>query len=135
MPEAYDFSDEPLDDVMAQGFDAGATDNSPSRPPLPMTRRQAQVQENPNEEEQQLQEDVPQEESYREGPPDDEEQEEDYQEVVGDVDRRLKIATYFRLILDGSLFGDDTLEAKIVQKKIKSFAKAEIEVLAYIERR
>ena len=65
-------------------------------------------------------------------PPDnfaEEPQEEDYQAVVTNVDRRLRIAQYFRLVLDSTLFEDGTTESRIVQNRIRKFVRDEIEVL------
>ena len=69
------------------------------------------------------------EQAHAEAFADDSEAEEDYEVSIGAVDKRMKIATYFRLILDGALFSDGSPEAKIVEKRIRAYVRGELEVL------
>lgn len=114
MPGTYQFDDEDPQSLDDQGY-AEAPDVGQSE------YRQPEYREEPQQTEAVVDVDV---DAAAEEP-----QEEDYQEVIGHVDRRLRIAQYFRLVLDGSLFGDDLPEARIVQNRIKKFARDEIEVL------
>ncbi len=58
-----------------------------------------------------------------------ENQEEDYEKVLSQVDRRMRVAHFYRSILDSALFEEDTSEAKIVQNRIRKFCNEELEVL------
>lgn len=55
--------------------------------------------------------------------------EEDYGAVMAQVDRRMKVANYFRLILDNELFPGGEAEAVIAQTRIRRFVRDELEVL------
>lgn len=56
--------------------------------------------------------------------------EEDYGAVMDQVDRRMKVANYYRLVLDGDLFGgDQTSEAKLAQNRIRKYVREELEIL------
>lgn len=56
--------------------------------------------------------------------------EEDYGDVMDQVDRRMKVANYYRLILDNDLFSsDETSEARIAQGRIRKYVREELEVL------
>lgn len=59
-----------------------------------------------------------------------EETEEDYGAVMDQVDRRMKVANYFRLVLDNDLFaGDESPEAKLAQNRLRKYVREELEVL------
>lgn len=55
--------------------------------------------------------------------------EEDYEQVLSQVDRRMRVAHFYRSILDSSLFDEETSEAKIVQGRIRKFCNDELEVI------
>lgn len=117
----YDFSEDEEPSLSEQGYDDPG-DNAPSRSPLPVHRNQVMTEE--------YTESAPeQEQAMQVVDLSEEAQEEDYQEVVSHVDRRLKIAQYYRLVLDASMFDDNTPEARIVQSRLRKFASGEIEVL------
>ncbi len=55
--------------------------------------------------------------------------EEDYSAVMTQVDRRMKVANYFRMVLDNDLFPDGTPEAHLAETRIRKFVREELEVL------
>lgn len=56
--------------------------------------------------------------------------EEDYSAVMDQVDRRMKVANYYRLILENDLFaGDETSEARLAQNRIRKYVREELEIL------
>ncbi len=55
--------------------------------------------------------------------------EEDYEQVLSQVDRRMRVAYFYRSILDSILFSEETSEARIVQSKIRKFCNDELEVI------
>jgi hypothetical protein len=116
MPGYFD-DDEPQS-LAEQGYDED---------PQPQSQRPAIRRPRPDQQEEYFEEQAPQQ--METVSINTEEVEEDYQEVVSHVDRRLRIAQYYRMVLDGSLFNDDTPESKIVQNRIRKFVRDEIEVL------
>lgn len=46
-----------------------------------------------------------------------------------DVERRLEVAALFKILLQGTLFDDSSVAAKIVEKRVKAFVKAELMAL------
>ena len=122
MPGYFD-DDEHAPSLSDQGYDDEPDQGQPSRPPLPLTRGQLAEQAESYEV------DVSEPQQMEAVDINAEEVEEDYQEVVSHVDRRLRIAQWYRTILDGSLFNDDTAESKIVQNRIRKFVRDEIEIL------
>jgi len=55
--------------------------------------------------------------------------EEEYEAVMAQVDRRMKVAQYFRMVLDNSMFDDGTPEAKIAESRVRKYVREELEVL------
>lgn len=55
--------------------------------------------------------------------------EEDYAAVMAVVDRRMRVANYFRMVLDHDFFQDGTAEAAIATNRIRRFVRDELEVL------
>lgn len=55
--------------------------------------------------------------------------EEDYAAVMAQVDRRMKVANYFRMVLDHDFFQDGSSEAAIATNRIRRFVREELEVL------
>ncbi len=56
-------------------------------------------------------------------------EEEDYEQVLSQVDRRMRVAHFYRSILDASLFNETTSEAILVQSRIKKYCNEELEKL------
>lgn len=56
-------------------------------------------------------------------------EEEEYEVAITQVDKRMRIAQFFRLVLDSDLFSDEASEAKIVQSRVRKFVRDELEVL------
>ncbi len=57
------------------------------------------------------------------------EEQEDYEQVLSQVDRRMRVAQCYRSILNSDLFNDETSEAKIVQNRIRKFCNEELEII------
>lgn len=53
---------------------------------------------------------------------------------LDEVESRLEVATYFRLLLNDSLFKNGTKAAKIVEKEVKTFVKERLALLLNIKR-
>ena len=56
-------------------------------------------------------------------------EEEDYEKVLSQVDRRMRVAHFYRDVLEADLFSEKTAEAKIVQGRIRKFCNDELEVI------
>lgn len=65
---------------------------------------------------------------YQEEEPEEDEEEID-KKLMQDVDSRLEIAGLYRQFLSGSLFDENSVAANVVQRRIRSFVKSELEEL------
>lgn len=120
--QGYDFSDDDQGTLEQQGYDEVPEPPQPRTRPGPETDMHAAESGYYEPEQQQMQVvDVQ--------PGDEETTDEDYRELVSHVDRRLRIAQNFRLVLDSPLFGEETPESRVVQSRIRKFVREEIEVL------
>jgi hypothetical protein len=61
-----------------------------------------------------------------------EEQEEDASAYMGEVDKRLEVATYYRELLKASLFAGGGSTARIVEREVRAFVRHRLEILLSI---
>lgn len=59
----------------------------------------------------------------------DDEEDEELEDLGEDVERRLEVAGLYKTLLQGGLFQESTPSAKMVEKRIRSFVKAELKAL------
>lgn len=122
MPGSYDFGED--EDTMA-GYDT----EEASAPGYQVADQDVPVSGVPVEEEQQPVAASAEEAQKLQHEQQEEDDIENYEELVSNVDKRLRIAQYFRYILDNQLFGEETTESRIVQNKIRKFAREQVEIL------
>lgn len=56
-------------------------------------------------------------------------EEEEYASIMAQVDRRMKVANYYRMILEHEFFPDNNVESNTAQNRIRKFVREELEVL------
>jgi hypothetical protein len=59
----------------------------------------------------------------------------DYSKAIQDIDTRLKVANYFRAILDADLLGSSDTEAKLVKERVRAFVGEELSYLMGVKKK